>query len=260
MGARLTHPLAHTKLRSMIFPFVFILSLVLNPTSFAKTANPAENLYEEAIKFQKAYRYDEAIATLEQVKTKFPYSNFAKLSRLKIADIHYESKNYIQAQYSYQAYSELYPSDENKDYVIFKIGESLYKQLPKGFDRDLSAAKETISVFTTHLSEFPNSIYTKDVTKLKQDVESKLDKKELYIAKFYFKYKHPLAALKRFQKFLNDFPNSSLVPEALAGAAYSAKLINENDVYEKHLATLKSKYPKYEIPKLYIKRFVWTSL
>lgn len=237
-----------------------IFSLFCGFGAFAKSANPAENLYDEAIKFQKAYRYDEAIATLEQVKTKFPYSNFAKMARLKIADIHFEAKNYIQAQYTYQAYSELYPTDEQKDYVLFKIGESLYKQLPRGHDRDLSAAKETIGIFTTHLTEFPNSIYNKDVKKLKTEVETKIDKKEIYVAQFYFKYKHPLAALKRFQKFLSEYPQSPLVPEALAGAAHSAKLINETEVYEKYMSTLKAKFPKYEIPKLYTKRFVWTSL
>ncbi len=244
----------------MIFKAFILIGFLWTPTLFAKTANPAENLYNEAIKFQKAYRYDEAIATLEQVKTKYPYSNFAKTSRLTIADIHFEAKNYIQAQYTYQAYSELYPTDEKKDYVIFKIGESLYKQLPRGHDRDLSAAKETISIFTLHLTEFPDSIYKKDVIKLKNIVENKIDQKEIYVAKFYFKYKHPLAALRRFQKFLTDYPQSSLVPEALAGAAYSAQKINEDEVYEKYIAILKSKYPKYEVPKLYTKRFVWTSL
>lgn len=228
--------------------------------SQAKSSNPAENLYDEAIKFQKAYRFDEAIATLEQVKTKHPYSNFAKMARLKIADIHFEAKSFIQAQYTYQAYLELYPNDEKKDYVLFKMGESLYKQLPSGHDRDLSSAQDSINVFKRLEIEFPNSIYKKEAIKYRKIIENKLLQKELYIAKFYFKYRQPLAALRRFKMFIQKYPESGLVAEALAGAAYSAKRLNEEDVYAKYISQLKSKYPNYNIPKLYTKGFVWTSL
>lgn len=240
---------------------VSVLTLfIITNFAFGKSANPAENLYDEAIKFQKAYRYDEAIATLEQVKTKHPYSNFAKMARLKIADIHFEAKNYIQAQFTYQAYLELHPNDEKKDYVLFKMAESLYKQLPKGHDRDLSSAKDAITVFSKLIEEFPDSIYNKDAVKFRAIIRDKLTKKELYIAKFYFKYNHPLAALKRFKSFIANNPNSDLTKEALAGAAYSAKRLNEEDVYAKYLSQLKSKFPNYKIPKLYTRRFVWTSL
>ncbi len=228
--------------------------------STAKSTNPAENLYDEAIKFQKAYRFDEAIATLEQVKTKHPYSNFAKMARLKIADIHFEAKNYIQAQYTYQAYLELYPNDDKKDYVLFKMGESLFKQLPSGHDRDLSSAQDAIDVFKKLEQEFPSSIYIKEAIKYRTTIENKLLQKELYIAKFYFKYRQPLAALRRFKAFIKKYPDSKLMAEALAGAAYSAKRINEEDVFVSYISQLKSKYPNYDIPKLYTKRFVWTSL
>ena len=249
-----------TKLQFMKFLVILFMLSSIAITGQAKSANPAENLYDEALKFQKAYRFDEAIATLEQVKTKHPYSNFAKMARLRIGDVHFEAKNFIQAQYTYQAYLELYPNDEKKDYVLYKMGESLYKQLPKGHDRDLSSAQESINVFKQLESEFPNSIYKKDAVKFRSIVENKLLQKELYIAKFYFKYRQPLAALRRFKAFIKKYPESTLVAEALAGAAYSAKRINEEDVYAQYISQLKSKYPNYDIPKLYTKRFVWTSL
>lgn len=244
----------------MKFSLILITLLGLSNFASGKSVNPAENLYDEAIKFQKAYRYDEAIATLEQVKTKHPYSNFAKMARLKIGDIHFEAKNFIQAQYTYQAYLELHPNDEKKDYVLFKMAESLYKQLPKGHDRDLSSAKDAIRVFSKLIEEHPNSIYKKEAIQTRAIIENKLTDKELYIAKFYFKYKQPMAALKRFKSFLSNNPNSKSVPEALAGAAYSAKRLNEEEVYAKYISELKSKFPNYKIPKLYTKRFVWTSL
>ena len=220
----------------------------------------AEKIYNKALKLQKAYRYEEAINTLEDLKSKYPYSVFSKKARLKIADIHIDAKNFIQAQYSYQTYFELYPTDPRSDYLIFQIGYSIYKQIPRGYDRDLSLASDAIRAFDQLLSKFPSSSHKKEASKLKSQLSKKLIQKELYIAKFYFKYKHYLAALKRFQKFITSHPKNPLFPEALAGAAHSAKKLKEIDIFKKYIAQLKTTYPQYKIPKLYTQRFVWTSL
>lgn len=220
----------------------------------------AEKLYNKALKLQKAYRYTEAISILEDLKSKYPYSAFVKKARLKIADIHIDAKNFIQAQYSYQAYFELHPTDPQADYIIFQIGYSIYKQIPQSYDRDLSLAQDAIRTFDQLLLRFPNSSHKEEALKLKKKLTTKKIQKDLYIAKFYFKYKHYLAALKRFQNFMTSYPKASLFPEALAGAAHSAKKLNEVGLFKKYMVQLKSTYPQYKIPKLYTQRFVWTSL
>lgn len=229
--------------------------------SYADDQNsPVARAYEDALKLERAYRYEEAIQALDSLKNKYPYSHYAKMARLKIADIHFESKSYIQAQYSYITYNELYPKDEKADYVVFQIAHSLYKQLPPTHDRDLSSAQDAIRYFDQVIGRFPTSVYVKDSQKYKKEIYNKLAEKELYIAKFYFKYKQPLAALRRFQKFITNHPGYPQIPEALAGAAYSALRIEEQEMHKKYLNELKTKYPDYEIPKLYTKRFVWSSL
>lgn len=243
---------------TILFSF-FSFTLGFAPVS-AKEVNPAANAYEDALKLEKAYRYEEAIQALDQLKNKYPYSHYSKLARLKIADIHFEAKSYIQAQFAYITYNELYPKDEKADYVTYKVAHSLYKQLPKTFDRDLSSAQEAIRYFDLVITRFPDSIYVDESKKYQKDVYNKLADKELYIAKFYFKYKEPLAALKRFQKFIETHKGYPQIPEALAGAAYSAKRLDEDEMFKRYLKELKTKYPKYEIPALYRKRFVWSSL
>ncbi|MCO5112684.1 MAG: outer membrane protein assembly factor BamD [Bdellovibrionaceae bacterium] len=248
-------------MNSILAILLFSLGLVANPSYADEPSNtPVAKAYEDALKLEKAYRYEEAIQALDSLKNKYPYSHYAKMARLKIADIHFESKSFIQAQYSYITYNELYPRDEKADYVVFQIAHSLYKQLPSTHDRDLSSARDAIKYFDQVITRFPNSVYIKDSEKYKKEIYNKLADKELYIAKFYFKYKQPLAALRRFQKFIANHPGYPQIPEALAGAAYSALRIDEDEMHKKYLAELKTKYPDYTVPKLYTKRFVWSSL
>lgn len=247
---------------NIVLSIIFILlNITFSLSALADESNsPVARAYEDALKLEKAYRYDEAVQALESLKNKYPYSHYSKMARLKIADIHFEAKSYIQAQFAYLTYNELYPKDEKADYVVFQIGHSLYKQLPSTHDRDLSSAKDSIKYFDYVIQRYPNSVYIKDANKYKKEIYNKLAEKELYIAKFYFKYKHPLAALKRFQRFIAENPNAPQVPEAMAGAAYSAKRIDEDEMHKRYLQELKSKYPSYDIPSLYTKRFVWSSL
>lgn len=243
-----------------VLPLLYVTLLFPFLAQADESNSPAAKAYDEALKLEKAYRYEEAIQALDSLKNKFPYSHYAKMARLKVADIHFESKSFIQAQYAYLTYNELYPKDERADYVVYQIGHSLYKQLPATHDRDLSSAKDAIKYFDQVIGRFPTSVYVKDAEKYKKEIFQKLADKELYIAKFYFKYKQPLAALRRFQKFIASHQGYPQVPEALAGAAYSALRIDEKEMHQKYLQELKSKYPDYVIPNLYTKRFVWSSL
>lgn len=248
-------------MNSILAILMFSLGLIAHFSYADEPSNtPVAKAYEDALKLEKAYRYEEAIQALDSLKNKYPYSHYAKMARLKIADIHFESKSFIQAQYSYITYNELYPRDEKADYVVFQIAHSLYKQLPSTHDRDLSSARDAIKYFDQVISRFPNSVYIKDSEKYKKEIYNKLADKELYIAKFYFKYKQPLAALRRFQKFIANHPGYPQIPEAIAGAAYSALRIDEGEMHKKYLNELKTKYPDYTVPKLYTKRFVWSSL
>ena len=52
-----------------------------------------EGAYQSAEDFEKDERYEEAIAKYTDVKNKFPYSRFATLADLKIADIQFKQEN-----------------------------------------------------------------------------------------------------------------------------------------------------------------------
>ncbi len=218
---------------------VFLTLSCSTPASF-DTSKP-EGAYKQAGEYEKFERYVEAIEKYKAVKNNFPYSKYAKMSDLKVADLNFKRESFIEAQSSYQLYKDYYPRDKNIDYITYQIGLSYFHQLPKVIGRDLSGASDAIRVFTELERTFPKSNYTK-LAKIKKAVALKmLAQKQIYVADFYFKTKKYVSALSRYEALLNNYSNLGFNKRALLGAALSAHRSNntqKTDEYSKKLTSL----------------------
>ena len=213
--------------------------LVIPQTSLAQLNNKAEMAFKSAVKLQKSSRYEEALVEFQSIENSYPYSKYAKLSKLRIADVHYAMKNFIQAHYQYKYYHELYPRERNSDYALFRAGMSQYKQMPKAIDRDLSLASEVLKTWRKTLVKHPNTQYTDKILEYQQKVIQKLGQKELYIAKFYHKQDHCISAQKRIRKLFKQHPAFLNNPEALKIAIDCAKQLEDEPAKRKYKELLK---------------------
>src|SRR6476620_2432557 len=119
--------------------FILILSVkFFGCSTVDKDPSTAEEAFKIAQDYEKADRYQVAIQRYTDVKNKFPYSSLATEAELAIADVHFKSEDYSDAQISYQNFRELHPKHPKSDYVIFRTGLSYYQQLPETIDRDLT--------------------------------------------------------------------------------------------------------------------------
>ena len=222
------------KLSSIVF--VFTLSPFLCHAQFNKKAEAAFSL---AAKLQKSSRYEEALAEFQSIESNYPYSKYAKLSKLRIADVHFAMKNFIQAYYQYKYYHELYPREENSDYALFRAGYSQYKQMPKAIDRDLSLATEVLKTWRKTLVKHPGTKFTDKILELQQKVIKKMGLKELYIAKFYHKKNRCISAQKRIKKLFRQYPTFLNKPKALKIAIDCAKQLEDEPAERKYKELLK---------------------
>lgn len=216
---------------------IFILTLLFASQSFGQ--NKAKKSFDFAQQLQKSSRFEEAIAEYQNIEQNFPYSKYAKLAQLKVADVYFEMRNYIQAQYQYKYYHELHPKDENSDYALFRSGLSLYKQLPKSVDRDLSKASEVLKVWRETLVKHPGTKYTKKILDMQQKLIKKLGKKELYIANFYYKQDKCISAQSRINKLFTQYPTFMSDPKALKIAIYCSKSLEDGPAEKKYKELLK---------------------
>jgi outer membrane protein assembly factor BamD len=120
---------------------------------------------------------------------------------------------------------------------------SIYKQLPKSIDRDLSLANSAIYFFEDVYKSYHNSDYAGSARDHKRRIRKMLAKKQNYIAQFYFKRKEYKSALGRFQDLLAGYRNLGLDATALYGATISALAIKERQAAKKYFDELLQLHP-----------------
>jgi outer membrane protein assembly factor BamD len=224
---------------------LMLISVALGACSSGDLKDSAtpEGAYAIAEEYEKDERYEEAIQKFREVQNKHPYSRYAVMAKLKVADINYLRENFIEAQNAYQLFKDLHPKHEKIDYVTFRLGMSYFNQLPSTIDRDLSQAHKAILYFDEVLTSYPKSAHAKEAADRKADALKKLAEKEKYIADFYFKHEQFDSALRRYEKVLKEYPTAGLDLWILYGASASALRTGEKEKGKLYANKLIQQFP-----------------
>lgn len=169
----------------------------------------AEILFKEAKDLISKSRYIQATEKLNAIRSQYPYSYYATHAELLQADILFSQENYAEAASAYILFRDFHPKYTELGYVIFRISESFYRQLPSTFDRDLSSGLEAIKYFNELIQNYPETEYVKEAQSRIDQIEEMVEKKEIYIADFYFKTKDFEAAKTRYEDILKTLKNKN---------------------------------------------------
>jgi len=193
------------------------------PTTYAESAQEA---YEVALEDLESQNYEQAISGFEQVRTKYPYSSYAALAELRIADAEFGRGRWLEAIDSYQAFVKFHPGHEQLDWAWFRIGESHYKAIPSGFfifpspsERDQTEVRAARTSLADFLSRYPQSAYAPQAREELREVVGLLAGHELQVARFYASRERWTGAAWRYERVLRDFPGSGFDAEATFGLA-----------------------------------------
>lgn len=190
-------------------------SLFFSNKSDEKTAQELVNDGMEAFNRQ---RYKEAIQSFDKLKDWYPFSKYAILAELKIADSHFYLGEYPAAITAYESFENLHPRNDATPYVIFQRGLCYYLQI-ESIDRDQASAKKAIETFNRLKKLFPNSEYTAQADNYIRLSMKSLAGHEFYVGEFYLKNKHYKAALVRFKSVVSSYPDVGLTEKALQNIA-----------------------------------------
>jgi outer membrane protein assembly factor BamD len=180
----------------MKIAFLTLIFVLLSACSSDKPKGKteAEILYKEAEELMSAERYILATEKLNLIKTQHPYSFYATPAELLQADILYLQDNYIESAAAYLLFRDFHPRHEKISYVVFKIAESYFKQIPDTVDRDLEPALESLKYYDEVIQKYGDTSYKQEAEKKIEKAKKMLRQKDLYIADFYFKTKEFSAA------------------------------------------------------------------
>ena len=215
----------------MKFVKIILLAITLLTISCA-TKRPegqteAEVLFKEAKDLVAKSRYIQATEKLNAIRSQYPYSFYATGAELMQADILFSQENYAESAAAYILFRDFHPKYEQLSYVVFRISESFFRQLPDTYDRDLSAGVEAIKYYEELISTYSNTEYVKDAQSRINLINDMLEKKEIYIADFYFKTNDYFAAKSRYEDILVVLKNEKERPRIMARIVESEEQLNK---------------------------------
>ncbi len=199
------------KLSRAIFLPVIILFLISGCSLFNNNpdmlAEPPETLAKKGMAKFSSGRYEEAFEIFQTLRDRHPYSRYALLAELKLADAQYMRNNYLEALEAYQAFERLHPKNEAIPYVIYQIGMTYFRQM-RSLDRDQEMTVKAIQTFTRLRKAFPRDTYSAKAEVPLVEAQTRLTGHEFYVGEFYYKKKEYRAALNRFTNLLKSFPDT----------------------------------------------------
>jgi outer membrane protein assembly factor BamD len=177
----------------------------------------AKQNYDRGLEELKKENFAEASHYFTYVKQKFPFSKYAGLAELALADTEFARNNYQEAIDSYKSFARLHPTHEKVEdgYIAFRIAECYVKEmpddwalLPPSYEKDQSFVRDALREIDSATNKFPDSPYLKQAKEFRRDVLRRLIEHEVYVARFYLDRGHPKGAILRIQAALRRYPDS----------------------------------------------------
>lgn len=194
----------------------------------------AEVLFKEAKLLMEDGRYLMATEKLNGIRSQFPYSYYATHAELLQADILFEQESFVEAASAYILFKDFHPRHKKMSYVVWRIAESFNNQRPPSYDRDLSPLYEAIKYYDELLRVYPKSEHTKGGREKIRECKLLLQKKEQYIADFYYKTDVFQAARYRYLDILKNFSDRDLRNHSIVRVMRSSLKLKEPENCKKH--------------------------
>ncbi len=177
----------------------------------------AEEFYNEGLEILKGRKtllffhtvdYSEAIARFQEVIDSYPYSEYATLAEIQLADIHFDRKQYEEASSYYEDFVELHPRHPQVPYALYRKASCGYEQM-RSSDRDPTPTHAAVEDFRTLIGRFPEFERAAEAREKLTEAENRLARREIEIGDFYFEDGDYHAAVGRYREALSRYPDHS---------------------------------------------------
>jgi outer membrane protein assembly factor BamD len=210
----------------------------------------AEEDYKGGVEELGKSNWNEAQKLLEHVRTKYPFSKYAALAELRLADAKFKQEKYLAAAEAYTAFTQLHPTHDEADYADFqaclshvKDAPSEFILFPASFEKEQKAVRAAADKLEAFLKGRPGSSHRAEAEKLLAEARDRLAAHEWYVADFYLRRQHWAGAAGRLEALLKDYPGSKREPEAMLRLARAYQGMKEDFRAQQTLQRLVARYP-----------------
>jgi outer membrane protein assembly factor BamD len=246
-----------------VFRFTALLALVLCLGSACSKApdvtfeepDPADQLYNHGLEVLEGERvlgvlprvdYKTAIEIFQAIIDNYPYSEYAVMAELKIADAYFDDRKYEEALSYYRDFSDLHPQHEKVPYTIYRSA-LCYERRVESANRDQTATREALTYLDRLLARYPHSEYATEAEELWRELRTLLARQAMEIGDFYRKRGEYESAAERYRSLLSEYPGLGLDAESLykLGLCYAA--MNRNVEAERVFQAVVQNYRDSEV-------------
>jgi outer membrane protein assembly factor BamD len=181
----------------------------------------AKQMYLTGVATLKGGSFSEAKKVFEQVKSKFPYSRYATLAELGIADTFFDSEKFLQAIDRYKLFVRLHPSHPRVSYANFRVAFSYYKLrpwsffiLPPAHEKDATTTRQAIRAFNYFLKYHSTDKLVPRAKKYLKECRLQMARHEMYVGSYYAKQGKYLAQAWRMEHLLKFYDKAGLDEKA----------------------------------------------
>jgi outer membrane protein assembly factor BamD len=246
-------------LRSLLATLALVTALAITVACGGKSSGSveysvsAQKNYDKGLKALELKEWVPASKYFGFIKSRFPYSKYAVLAELRLADAEFGADQYLEAIDSYRLFLKFHPTHEMvaNGYVSYRIGESYFRQLPGDFwmfppsyEKDQSSVEDAGNELKSFLDKYPDSPYRTKAKEILVKVGKRLANHEWYVARYYWDRGKPMATVLRLRRLLERYRGVGYDEEALwlLGRAYVA--VAMPDRAKNTFKELVQKFPK----------------
>ena len=210
-------------------------------------------LYEKAGDKINAGSIGQGIKQYKTILESYPGSKYAIQARLDIAYNLYKQKKYNLSILELNHFIEKYPKLSSTPYAYYlkgvvaeaKSSSILDKIITDSAQRDVESIRNAYSYYMDLINTFPDSKYSEEASKKLFSLMNTLARHELYVAIYYTSIGSHIAAINRSKFIIENYPNSSSIPDGLDLMAYNYDEINATKLASDIRIVLSSSYPNY---------------
>jgi outer membrane protein assembly factor BamD len=180
----------------------------------AYVARDVETLYTIARDTLDRGQYRTAALMFDEVERQHPYSVWARRAQLMAAFSYYAARQYPEAVLAAQRFLSLHPGNRDAPYAYYIIAMSYYEQIAD-VSRDQRITAQAQQSLDELVRRYPDTPYAQDARVKLDLVNDHLAGKEMAVGRFYSRSRQWIAATRRYQAVIDNYQNTSHVPEAL---------------------------------------------
>jgi len=234
-----------------LLPLLACASSRVSITGELKYGKTAEENYAAGVDELKHENWVEGTKFLEYVRTKYPFSKFAALAELRIADAKLSQDRNAEAAEAYTAFVTLHPTHEEADYADYRAALARFKDAPADFfmfppahEKDQKSLGTAVGLLQAFLKNRPDSKFRPDAQKLLAEAQTRLAAHEWYVADFYWRRERWAGVTGRLESLVKQYPGSKHEGEALWRLGLAWSKLDESFRARQALQKLVAQHPQ----------------